>query len=78
VTQGVGPEFKPQYCKKKKKLMHNKREGHQIEEAAYRMGEKSLPAIDIFYRFYNLNFFIIISFIHMCIQCLGHFSPVTP
>jgi hypothetical protein len=48
VTQGVGPEFKPQYCKKKKKLMHNKREGHQIEEAAYRMGEKSLPAIDIF------------------------------
>jgi hypothetical protein len=25
-----------------------------------------------------LLFFFLISFIHMCIQCLGHFSPLSP
>jgi hypothetical protein len=30
VTQGVGPEFKPQYCKKKKK------EQHKIKAAGFR------------------------------------------
>jgi hypothetical protein len=25
-----------------------------------------------------LNLFFLISFIHMCIQCLGHFSPLPP
>jgi hypothetical protein len=30
-----------------KKLLYNKRNGHQIEEAAHRMGEKSLPAIHL-------------------------------
>jgi hypothetical protein len=27
-----------------KKLLHSKINGHQIEEVAHRMGEKSLPA----------------------------------
>jgi hypothetical protein len=26
----------------------------------------------------HLSFFFIISFIHMCIQCLGHFYPLRP
>jgi hypothetical protein len=30
-----------------KKFLHNKRNGHQIEEAAHRMGEKSFPAIHL-------------------------------
>jgi hypothetical protein len=30
-----------------KKLLHNKRNDQQIEEAASRMGEKSLPAIHL-------------------------------
>jgi hypothetical protein len=29
------------------KLLHNKRNGHQIEEGAHRMGEKSLPTIHL-------------------------------
>jgi hypothetical protein len=35
------------YMKLKKKLLHNKRNGHKIEEAAHRMGEKCLPAINL-------------------------------
>jgi hypothetical protein len=30
-----------------KKLLHNKRNGHQIEGAAHRMGEKSFLAIHL-------------------------------
>jgi hypothetical protein len=30
-----------------KKLLHNKIDDHQVEEAAHRMGEKSLPAIHL-------------------------------
>jgi hypothetical protein len=30
-----------------KKLPYNKRNDHQIEEAAHKMGEKSLPAIHL-------------------------------
>jgi hypothetical protein len=30
-----------------KKLLHNKRNGHQIEEAAHRMGETSVPDIHL-------------------------------
>jgi hypothetical protein len=30
-----------------KNLLHNKRNGHLIEEAAHRMGEKSMPIIHL-------------------------------
>jgi hypothetical protein len=30
-----------------KKLLHHQRNGHQIEETAHRVGEKSLPAIHL-------------------------------
>jgi hypothetical protein len=30
-----------------KKLLNNKRNGHQIEEEAHRMGEKSFPVIHL-------------------------------
>jgi hypothetical protein len=40
VVQGVGPEFKPQYLKKKKKNLCNRQEGYQfspISKMAWRL-----------------------------------------
>jgi hypothetical protein len=34
VAQGVGPEFKPQYCKKKKKQKQNKSSSQVLEDSS--------------------------------------------
>jgi hypothetical protein len=40
VAQGVGPEFKPQYCQKKKKIMYQREdEGNHVKEM------ENLPSI---------------------------------